>query len=147
MVERTIRCATMQAVHCLIFIAQVVYSLCTKPLVSTSDLERRCTHTLHIRTMQISCVCIYRLIRGEFKKSNLTVLYSRNFIMVPHLRGTIYGRTQKVVAPGRIAQSVVRGHGIVTRSSNILSFLHPLFQEGHLSVTGESMCTKYWLTA
>ena len=30
---------------------------------------------------------------------------------------------------------------------NILSFLLPLFQEGQLSVTGESMCTKYWLTA
>ena len=28
-----------------------------------------------------------------------------------------------------------------------LSFLLPLFQEGQLSVTGESMCTKYWLTA
>ena len=25
--------------------------------------------------------------------------------------------------------------------------LLPLFQEGQLSVTGESMCTKYWLTA
>ena len=33
-----------------------------------------------------------------------------------------------------------------TRSGNILSFLLPLFQEGQLSVTGESMCTKYWLT-
>ena len=40
MIEWTIRCATMQAVYCLIFIAQVVYSLCAKPLVSTSDLER-----------------------------------------------------------------------------------------------------------
>ena len=30
-----------------------------------------------------------------------------------------------------------------TRSGNILSFLLPLFQEGQLSVTGESMCTKY----
>ena len=27
-----------------------------------------------------------------------------------------------------------------------LSFLLPLIQEGQLSVTGESMCTKYWLT-
>ena len=27
------------------------------------------------------------------------------------------------------------------------SFLLPLFQEGQLSFTGESMCTKYWLTA
>ena len=33
------------------------------------------------------------------------------------------------------------------RSGNILSFLLPLFQEGQLSVTGESMCMKYWLTA
>ena len=37
--------------------------------------------------------------------------------------------------------------GFDTRSDNILSFLLPLFQEGQLSVTGESMCTKYWLTA
>ena len=34
-----------------------------------------------------------------------------------------------------------------TRSGHILSFLLPLIQEGQLSVTGESMCTKYWLTA
>ena len=27
------------------------------------------------------------------------------------------------------------------------SFLLPLIQEGQLSVTGGSMCTKYWLTA
>ena len=55
--------------------------------------------------------------------------------------------------PGRVAQSV--GHltrksgvlGFYTRSGNILSFLLPLFQEGQLSVTGESMCTKNWLTA
>ena len=45
--------------------------------------------------------------------------------------------------PGRVAQSV--GH--LTRSGNILSFVLPLFQEEQLSVTGESMCTKYWLTA
>ena len=36
---------------------------------------------------------------------------------------------------------------LLTWSGNILSFLLPLFQEGQLSVTGESMCTKYWLTA
>ena len=58
-----------------------------------------------------------------------------------------------VFMPGRVAQSV--GHltrksgvlGFDTQSGNILSFLLPLFQEGQLSVTGESMCTKYWLTA
>ena len=54
--------------------------------------------------------------------------------------------------PGRVAQSVGRltrksGPGFDTRSGNILSFLLPLFQEGQLSVTGESMCTKYLLIA
>ena len=50
--------------------------------------------------------------------------------------------------PGRVAQSVGHltrksGPGFDTRSGNILSFLLLLFQEGQLSVTGESMCTKY----
>ena len=40
-----------------------------------------------------------------------------------------------------------RGPGFDIRSGNILSFLLSLFQDGQLSVTGESMCTKYWLTA
>ena len=34
-----------------------------------------------------------------------------------------------------------------TRFGHILSFLLPLIQEEQLSVTGESMCTKYWLNA
>ena len=50
-------------------------------------------------------------------------------------------------AIGRTPDSLVRGPGFDTRSGNILSFLLPLFQEGQLSVTGERMCTKYWLTA
>ena len=50
-------------------------------------------------------------------------------------------------AIGRAPDSKVRGHGVDTRSGNILSFFLPLFQEGQLSVTGKSMCTKYWLTA
>ena len=48
-----------------------------------------------------------------------------------------------VLLPGRVAQSV----GQLTRSGYILSFLLPLIQQGQLSVTGESKCTKYWLTA
>ena len=44
-------------------------------------------------------------------------------------------------------QIIIRQEPTDTRSGNILSFLLPLFQEGQLSVTGESMCTKYWLTA
>ena len=45
--------------------------------------------------------------------------------------------------PGRVAQSV--GH--LTRKSGVLGSIPGLATEGQLSVTGESMCTKYWLTA
>ena len=48
---------------------------------------------------------------------------------------------------GSVSDSRARGHGCNTQSSHILSFLNLLIQEGHLSVTGESMFTKYWLTA
>ena len=45
-----------------------------------------------------------------------------------------------------VAQSV--GH--LTCKSEVLGSIpglaRPLIQEGQLSVTGESMCTKYWLT-
>ena len=50
-------------------------------------------------------------------------------------------------AVGRAPDSKVRDPGFDTRPSHILSFLLPLSQEGQLSVTGESMCTKYSLTA
>ena len=54
--------------------------------------------------------------------------------------------------PGRAAQLVghqTRKSGVLGSipAGQILSFLLPFFQEGQLSVTGESMCTKYWLTA
>ena len=43
-------------------------------------------------------------------------------------------------------QSEMFDFGLYTQVSN--SGPHgPLVQEGQLSVTGESMCTKYWLTA
>ena len=48
-------------------------------------------------------------------------------------------------AVGRAPDSQIRGPGFDTRSVHILSFLLPLIQEGQLSVTGESMCMKYWL--
>ena len=52
---------------------------------------------------------------------------------------------QKNLAP----DSLVRGPGFDTLSGNIhvLSFLLLLIQDGQLSVTGQSMCMKYWLTA
>ena len=45
---------------------------------------------------------------------------------------------------GRTPDSLVRGPGFDTRSGNILSVLLALIQEGQLSVSGESVCTKYW---
>ena len=50
-------------------------------------------------------------------------------------------------AVGRASDSRARGPGFDTRSGHMLSFLLPLVQEGQLSVTGESTCTEYWLTA
>ena len=44
------------------------------------------------------------------------------------------------------SDSRARGPGFDTRSGHTLSFLLPLIQEGQLSVTGESMYTKNWLT-
>ena len=58
----------------------------------------------------------------------------------------------KTGRPGRVAQSV--GH--LNHKSEVLGsipglatyfLLLSLSQEGQLSVTGESICTKYWLTA
>ena len=50
-------------------------------------------------------------------------------------------------AVGSASVSRVRGPEFDTRSCHILSFLLPLVQEEQSSVTDESMCTKYWLTA
>ena len=55
--------------------------------------------------------------------------------------------------PGRVAQSI--GHltrksevlGLIPGMATLFSFLLSLIQEGQLSVTGESMSMKYWLTA
>ena len=49
-------------------------------------------------------------------------------------------------AVGRASDSRARGSRFDTWSGHLLSFLLPLFQEGQLSLTDESMCTKYWLT-
>ena len=62
--------------------------------------------------------------------------------------GQCFNKQSGQLSPiGRAPDSYVRGPGFDTRSGNILLFLLPLFQAGQLSVTGESMCTKYWLTA
>ena len=58
------------------------------------------------------------------------------------------GKLFVIGVAGRVAKLVghlthkSRGPGFDARSGHILSFLLPLIQEGQLSVTGESMCTK-----
>ena len=54
-------------------------------------------------------------------------------------------KTSGAGPPSAIGRAL--GPGFDTQSGNILSFLLQLFQEEQLSVTDESMCTKYWLTA
>ena len=49
-------------------------------------------------------------------------------------------------AIGRASDSRATGPGFDIRSGFILSLLLSLIQEGQLSVSGESMCTKYLLT-
>ena len=50
-------------------------------------------------------------------------------------------------AVGSASDSRARGPGFDARSGHILLSLLLLIQEGQLSVTGKSMCLKYWLTA
>ena len=52
----------------------------------------------------------------------------------------------RIAGPRSAVGRAVRGPGVDARSGHILSFLLPLIQEGQLSVTGERMCKKYWLT-
>ena len=84
-------------------------------------------------------VCANLVYRGSYVEQSERLKLNTHVISIP---------------PGSVAQSV--GHlnrkseilgSIPGRSGPILRFLLPLIQEGHLSVTGESMCTKYWLTA
>ena len=78
------------------------------------------------------------------------VSYWRKYVhevLVNRLGGLSLPRKSVVRLTDRPDMTLDVYRGRDTRSGNILSFLLPLFQEGQLSVTGESMCTKYWLTA
>ena len=48
--------------------------------------------------------------------------------------------------PGVASLIPVRYHTFVEIDHEIISTVIPLIKEGLLSVTSESMCTKYWLT-
>ena len=84
------------------------------------------------------------LCRIEIPSTNTVALFGTTVLWYDRAEPNIAGPRSAI---GRAPGSLVGGPGFDTRSGNILSFLLPLFQEGQLSVTGESMCTKYWLTA
>ena len=65
----------------------------------------------------------------------------------PHSRLHQPGQLVYDLNPHPASDSRARGPGFDTRSGHILSFIHPPIQERQLSVTGESMCMKYRLTA
>ena len=83
------------------------------------------------------------LTRSYKSISYLYCTTSQHFVFV-WIRGCFWNAGPRS-AVGSASASRARGPGLDTRSGNILSFLLPLVQEGQLSVTGESMCTKYWL--
>ena len=72
--------------------------------------------------------------------------YCYNFSSVYVYALCVHASAEFVLA---ITYTFVHGfqNNLAQLSSHILSFLLPLIQEGQLSVTGKSMCTKYWLTA
>ena len=65
----------------------------------------------------------------------------------------VYIITRIYFVPGRVAQSVghlTRKSGVLGSITGLATYFHfsfRCFQKGQLSVTGKSMCTKYWLTA
>ena len=75
------------------------------------------------------------------------VYYHRVFNFHSNFRSHDCSRVAQILLFHRYQNLLNSGSGFDTQSGNIPSFLLLLFQEGQLSVTGESMCTKYWLTA
>ena len=71
---------------------------------------------------------------------------SQKHPLKPFLSGTLTDAGLRNTV-GNMSDSRARGSNFNTRSSHILSFRLLLIQEGQSSVTGESMCKKYWLTA
>ena len=63
------------------------------------------------------------------------------------LRTATFTRAVPRSAVGSTSDSRPICPGFDTRSSHILLFFLSLIQEGQLLVDGESICTRYWLTA
>ena len=124
---------------------QVVKKNFTKDLgLDPLSKQKDPRNKMELRHQQVWIECLCDKIQQSLKKhveicEKGTVLYFNYKCL--KLKGWAGERS------GSISDSRARGLGFDTRSSHILSFLHPLIQEGQLSVTGESLCTKYWLNA
>ena len=109
--------------------------------------------------------CIYHVVKIDFYH----VFESDNIMILPYIHNIIIGIISRcyqnlyISGPGSLVQWVAsltadsgvarlipaRSHTFVEIDHEIISMvilLLPLILEGLLSVTGESMCTKYWLT-
>ena len=75
---------------------------------------------------------------------SMVTLISVNF---PLLVGDVPRFTSYGIYISRLIRFARESSYVTDFNAHIISFLLPLIQEGQLSVTGESMCTKYWLTA
>ena len=86
-------------------------------------------------------MCIYSVFHSldPMPSENLYKKYSQRSYDMEGCRDTSF----RVVGFGQYSlNSLVFMMSDVMQSGHILSFLLPLIQEGQLSVTGESMCTK-----
>ena len=84
--------------------------------------------------------------KWDFQVANL-LLATLNFKPCPYILGIPskdHARLHSTVSS--MSDSRASGPGFDSWSSHILSFFLPLIQEKQLSVTGKSVCMKYWLT-
>ena len=96
------------------------------------------------------CVCIparvesksyqVNVIKSEMTLNTLSLLSFSLSIYWP-VNESISSDAGSRSAVGSATDSKSKGPGFNTRSGHLLLFLLPLTQEGHLSVTGERICT------
>ena len=108
-------------------------------------VDRRITKRVHMfHSFRLTSLCDLILTIFVYYFKTLSLLTITVFLKTDALFLHEAGSRSAV---GSASYSRARGPGFDTRSDHILSCLLSLIQEGQLSVTDESMCTKYWLTA
>ena len=136
-----------------------ICAVCGARFASIYNLHRH-AETLHLHLKSFKCDLCEKTFKRKAYLSDHIYRYHKNpynhILSMAEGFQKIAGKCGRVeyLMPGRVAQSV--GH--LTRKSGVLGSIPGLatyfrfsfrffFQERQLSVTGESMCTKYRLTA